>query len=244
LNENRHKLCGILNGIDYVYYDPAKDKELAAKFSWRTRQKKAENKLALQREVGLPVRDDVPLLAIISRLVSHKGLDIVTDMIEKLLCARDVQLVVLGKGDDHYERFFMDLEYRYPDRVKSLLCYDRELAKRIYAATDVFLMPSKSEPCGLSQMIASRYGAIPVVRETGGLYDSIKPYFEQNGTLMGNGFTFANYSTAELYDRIVAAIEVWHDQPRRDKLISKIMRTVRAATSSMTSLWWSAGSFL
>jgi starch synthase len=225
LNENRHKLCGILNGIDYVYYDPAKDKELAAKFSWRTRQKKAENKLALQREVGLPVRDDVPLLAIISRLVSHKGLDIVTDMIEKLLCARDVQLVVLGKGDDHYERFFMDLEYRYPDRVKSLLCYDRELAKRIYAATDVFLMPSKSEPCGLSQMIASRYGAIPVVRETGGLYDSIKPYFEQNGTLMGNGFTFANYSTAELYDRIVAAIEVWHDQPRRDKLISKIMRT-------------------
>lgn len=225
LSENRHKLCGILNGIDYVYYNPAKDRELAANFSWRTKQKKVENKLALQREVDLPERADVPLLAIISRLVSHKGLDIITDMIEKLLCARDVQLVVLGKGDDRYERFFMDLEYRYPDRVKSLLCYDRELAKRIYAATDIFLMPSKSEPCGLSQMIASRYGAIPVVRETGGLYDSIKPYFEQNGKLMGNGFTFANYSTAELYDRIVAAVEIWHDQPRRDKLISKIMRT-------------------
>lgn len=225
LKENRHKLCGILNGIDYAYYNPSKDRELAENFSWRTKQKKVENKLALQRETGLPERADVPLLSVISRLVSHKGLDIITDMIENLLSKKDAQLVVLGKGDDRYERFFKDLEQRYPDRVKALLCYDRDLAKRIYAATDIFLMPSKSEPCGLSQMIASRYGAIPVVRETGGLYDSIKPYFEEKGKLYGNGFTFANYSTAELYDRIVAAIDVWNDPPRRDKLISKIMRT-------------------
>ena len=225
LNENRAKLCGILNGIDYAYYNPAKDKELAENFSWRTKEKKTENKLALQRETGLPERTDVPLLSIVSRLVSHKGMDIITDMIERLLSKRDAQLVVLGKGDDRYERFFKDLECRYPDRVRALLCYDRDLAKRIYAAADIFLMPSKSEPCGLSQMIASRYGAIPVVRETGGLYDSIKPYWEQNGKIMGNGFTFANYSTAELYDRIVAAIDVWNDLPRRDKLISKVMRT-------------------
>ena len=225
LNDNRAKLCGILNGIDYAYYDPARDQELAENFSWRTKQKKVENKLALQRETELPERADVPLLSIISRLVSHKGLDIITDMVENLLAHKEAQLVVLGKGDDRYERFFKDLERRYPDRVRALLCYDRDLAKRIYAATDVFLMPSKSEPCGLSQMIASRYGAIPVVRETGGLYDSIKPYFEEKGKMYGNGFTFANYSTAELYDRIVAAIDVWNDQPRRDKLISKIMRT-------------------
>lgn len=225
LNENRGKLCGILNGIDYAYYDPARDQELAENFSWRTKQKKVENKLALQRETELPERADVPLLSIISRLVSHKGLDIITDMVENLLAHKEAQLVVLGKGDDRYEQFFKDLERRYPDRVRALLRYDRDLAKRIYAATDIFLMPSKSEPCGLSQMIASRYGAIPVVRETGGLFDSIKPYWEKNGKLMGNGFTFANYSTAELYDRIVAAIDVWNDQARRDKLISKIMRT-------------------
>ncbi|MBQ8357850.1 MAG: glycogen synthase GlgA [Clostridia bacterium] len=225
LCENRHKLCGILNGIDYVYYNPAKDKSLAANFSWRTKEKKSENKSALQREVGLPERDDLPVLSVISRLVAHKGLDIITGMIERLLCEQDVQLVILGKGDDRFEQFFKDLEGRYPDQVRALLKYDRDLAKRIYAATDIFLMPSKSEPCGLSQMIASRYGAIPVVRETGGLYDSIKPYWEKNGRLMGNGFTFANYSADELYERTVAAVMLWQDPPRRDKLISKIMRT-------------------
>ncbi len=222
---NRGKLCGILNGIDYVYYDPAKDKALPATFSWRTKAKKVENKLALQKETGLPEREDVPVLSVISRLVSHKGLDIITGMIERLLCERDVQLVVLGKGDERFEKFFAQLEQQYPEKVRALLKYDRDLAKRIYAATDIFLMPSKSEPCGLSQMIASRYGAIPVVRETGGLYDSIKPYWEQNGKLMGNGFTFAGYSADELFERTVAAVDLWNDQGRRDKLISKIMRT-------------------
>ncbi|MBQ8341167.1 MAG: glycogen synthase, partial [Clostridia bacterium] len=194
LCENRHKLCGILNGIDYVYYNPAKDTGLAANYSWRTRAKKAGNKAALQEEVGLPIRADVPVLSVISRLVAHKGLDIITGMIERLLCEQDVQLVILGCGDDRFERFFADLEKQYPEKVRTLLKYDRDLAKRIYAATDIFLMPSKSEPCGLSQMIASRYGAIPVVRETGGLFDSIKAYWEQGKRLRGNGFTFANYS--------------------------------------------------
>ena len=226
LRENRYKLCGILNGIDYVYYDPAKDK-LAdfVNFGPRSYQKKSANKLWLQEQVGLPVREDVPMLSIISRLVAHKGLDIITGMIERLLCERDVQLVILGKGDARFEQFFTALEQQYPEKVCTLLKYDRDLAKRIYAATDIFLMPSKSEPCGLSQMIASRYGAIPVVRETGGLYDSIKPYWEENGTLHGNGFTFAGYNAEELYERSAAAVDLWNDTDRRNKLISKIMRT-------------------
>jgi len=225
LCENRDKLCGILNGIDYVYYDPSKDKALPATFSWRSKGKKAGNKCALQEEVGLPVREDVPMLSVISRLVAHKGLDIITGMIERLLCERDVQLVILGKGDGRFEQFFEALEKQYPEKVRTLLRYDRDLAKRIYAATDIFLMPSKSEPCGLSQMIASRYGAIPVVRETGGLFDSIKPYYEEKGVLHGNGFTFADYSADVLFERAAAAVDLWNDKDRRDKLISKIMRT-------------------
>ena len=225
LRENSHKLCGILNGIDYVYYNPAKDTGLAVNYSWRTRVKKVGNKTALQKEIGLPIRDDVPVLSVISRLVAHKGLDIITGMIERLLGEQEVQLVILGCGDDRFERFFADLEKQYPEKVRTLLKYDRDLAKRIYAATDIFLMPSKSEPCGLSQMIASRYGAIPVVRETGGLFDSIKPYWEQGKRLRGNGFTFANYSADELLERTVAAVTVWNDPDRRDRLISKIMRT-------------------
>ncbi|MBE6702496.1 MAG: glycogen synthase GlgA [Ruminococcaceae bacterium] len=225
LCENRHKLCGILNGIDYVYYNPAKDVGLAANYSYRSKDKKAKNKLALQHEVALPERDDVPMLSIISRLVAHKGLDIITGMIERLLCERDVQLVILGKGDARFEQFFATLEKQYPEKVRALLKYDRDLAKRIYAATDIFLMPSKSEPCGLSQMIAARYGAIPVVRETGGLYDSIKPYWEKNGKMMGIGFTFAGYNAEELFERSAAAVDLWNDAERRDKLISKIMRT-------------------
>ena len=225
LRENRHKLCGILNGIDYVYYNPAADEGIAGNFSSRTVGKKTENKLALQRELGLPERANVPMLSLISRLVAHKGVDLVAGMIERLLCEQDVQLVVLGKGEDRYEHFFSALERQYPGRVKALLCYNRDLAKRIYAATDIFLMPSKSEPCGLSQMIASRYGAIPVVRETGGLYDSIKPYWEKGGRMMGNGFTFAGYSADELYERTAAAVALWQDDSRREKFISKIMRT-------------------
>ena len=225
LRDNRHKLCGILNGIDYAYYNPAADKGIAAPYSWRTRARKGGNKEALQQELGLPVRADVPLLAVISRLAAHKGVDLIADIADRLLATQDVQLVVLGKGEGVYEDFFASLEARYPEKVRALLCYDRELAKRIYAATDIFLMPSKSEPCGLSQMIASRYGAVPVVRESGGLFDSIKGYWEKAGRVMGNGFTFANYRSDELLERTEAALCVWRDPERRDKLVSKVMRT-------------------
>ena len=165
------------------------------------------------------------MVAVISRLASHKGLDLITDMAYELLENEDIQLVVLGKGEARYEQFFCELGNAFSKKVRPLITYDRDLSKRIYAATDIFLMPSKSEPCGLSQMIASRYGAIPVTRETGGLYDSIKGYWENDGKIMGNGFTFANYSSAELADRTRAAISLWNNEDKRKELITKIMRT-------------------
>lgn len=224
LNENAYKLCGILNGIDYEYYDPHTDPVLAKNYSSRGIKGKAVNKLALQKKYSLPERQDVPMLAIISRLASHKGLDLLCEIAYNLVSDHDVQLVVLGKGESSYETFFKGLEAQFPDKVRALIEYDRDLSRRIYAASDIFVMPSKSEPCGLSQMIASRYGSIPVVRETGGLYDSIKGYWDDNGTIRGNGFTFANYRSDELYDRICAAIELWRDDSLRDKFIKHIMK--------------------
>jgi starch synthase len=232
LNGNAHKLCGILNGIDYDYYNPKTDKAIAANFSLRGMAGKTANKLALQRETGLPEREDVPMLAVISRLAAHKGLDLIAGCIYDIVLHQDVQLVVLGKGESRYEQFFTDLQNSFPDKVRALITYDRDLSKRIYAATDIFLMPSKSEPCGLSQMIASRYGAIPVVRETGGLYDSIKPYWEDKKTMHGNGFTFANYLAEELKDRIEAALALWSDPEKRKKFVSKIMKTDFSWTAS------------
>ena len=225
LNRNAGKLSGILNGIDYEYYDPKSDKAIASHFSVRSMGGKVENKLALQRETRLPEREDVPMLSVISRLASHKGLDLIANCIYDIVLHHDVQLVVLGKGEAHYEQFFTDLQSSFPDKVRALITYDRELSKRIYAATDIFLMPSKSEPCGLSQMIASRYGAIPVVRETGGLYDSIKPYWEDEKKQYGNGFTFANYSAEELCERTCAALALWGDREKRKAFVSRIMRT-------------------
>ena len=225
LRENSYKLCGILNGIDYVYYNPSEDNVIPQCYTWRSQNKKYENKTALQREVSLPERTDVPMISVISRLAAHKGLDIVSKMIYNLIRENDVQFVLLGKGEPAYERFFSELEAAFPDKVRALITYDRDLSKRIYAASDIFMMPSKSEPCGLSQMIASRYGAIPVVRETGGLYDSIKGYWEKDGKMLGNGFTFANYSASELEERTNAAIALWNDQEKRKTFVGQIMRT-------------------
>ena len=225
LERNAGKLSGILNGIDTVYYDPAHDPCIAADYSAQNMEGKVQNKLALQRETGLPERADVPMLAVISRLAAHKGLDLITGCIYDLVAAHDLQLVILGKGESGFESFFRELGSRFPDKVRALITYDRDLSKRVYAAADIFLMPSRSEPCGLSQMIASRYGAIPVVRETGGLYDSIKPYWVEGDTLHGNGFTFANYSAAELRERTEAALGVWYNKPERDRLVERVMTT-------------------
>ena len=199
LRRNSGKLRGILNGIDYSYYDPEADPVLAENYCAENISGKYVCRSSLRRDLSLPDDADRPLIAVISRLASHKGVDLVREALRGILRSTGAQFVVLGKGEAEYEEFFRSIEAEFPDRARALITYDRELSRRIYAAADIFLMPSKSEPCGLAQMIASRYGAIPVVRETGGLYDSIHGYWEdENGLLHGNGFTFAGYTAGEL----------------------------------------------
>lgn len=223
LRENAHKLCGILNGIDVARYDPATS-QIARPFTWRSIVRKRENKQALQRELGLAERVDVPLFAVVSRLAAHKGLDLVAGMIHTLL-QEDVQLVLLGCGDPGVEDFFRELEAKNKHRVCAYIGYERALATRIYAGCDLFLMPSRSEPCGLSQMIASRYGAIPVVRGVGGLADSIQPYRAAGEEIEGNGFVFFEDSPEALLGACRAALAVWRDTPARAALVRRVMRT-------------------
>lgn len=220
LEHNKNKLYGILNGIDREYYCPSKDKELYANFHVNKMDGKAVNKEELQKMLGLAVRPDVPLLAVISRLVDHKGLDLITLAADDIL-SDDVQLVILGKGDYYYEDYFYHLAERYPGKVSAMLTYNRDLAKKLYAASDIFLMPSRSEPCGLSQMIASRYGSVPVIRETGGLYDSIRDVNWEGG---GNGFTFAPYSAWELLGAVRRATNAYRS-PDWKKIVRKVMLT-------------------
>ncbi|MBE6540194.1 MAG: glycogen synthase [Ruminococcaceae bacterium] len=214
------KLTGILNGIDREYYNPAKDNELIKNFSYMRTGGKKECKKFLQEYLNLPVKEDVPMVIMITRLVSHKGLDIVKESLYSLL-EENIQFVLLGTGDYEYERFFDEAARRFPHKMRTLLKYDKELSKRIYAAGDIFLMPSLSEPCGLAQMIASRYGTVPVVRETGGLYDSIRDYGWPGG---GNGFTFAPYSGMELYNAVKRAVNLYSDTAEWEKLVLKVMR--------------------
>lgn len=225
LNNNAFKLTGILNGIDYDYYNPESDPVLVENYTPTKLSGKGECKLALQEQLGLPKDKNIPVLAVISRLASHKGLDLFCEIAYNLTNTHNIQLIVLGCGESKFEEYFRELELTFPDKVKALIEYDRDLSRKIYAASDIFIMPSKSEPCGLSQMIASRYGSIPVVRETGGLADSIHGFWEKDGELLGNGFTFVNYSSYELNDRICAALELWNDKNKRRKFVKKIMKT-------------------
>lgn len=203
LSQRRSKLCGILNGIDVINYNPETDKALWKNFSTADFSAKKENKAELQKLMNLPVKEDVPVVAMVTRLVSHKGLDLVKAVSDELLENDNVQLIILGSGDWQYENFFKELAGRHPDKVGLWLGFVPDLAHKIYAGADIFLMPSKSEPCGLSQMVALRYGTIPVVRETGGLRDSIK----DSGDGEGNGFTFANYNAHEMLHTIRRALE-------------------------------------
>lgn len=219
LEQNKGKLKGILNGIDTVYYNPQTDTELYANYNCDDMAGKAESKKQLQQFCGLAESADTPLFAIISRLTGHKGLDLVMGMAEELL-KEDVQLVILGQGEYVYEDYFWHLAERNKGKVSTLLMYNKDVSKKIYAGADMFIMPSKSEPCGLAQMIASRYGTVPIVRETGGLYDSIKDIGWPNG---GNGFTFAPYSEWELYGALKRACGTYHDKEAWAALVNKVM---------------------
>lgn len=207
ININAHKLSGILNGIDVDYYNPESDKYLFANYTVDNLAGKAICKKELQKMLSLPVREDVPVIAVISRLVSHKGLDLIRSAIESLL-TQDVQIVILGKGEIAYENFFENIAKTYSGKCVSIIAYNQDLSRKIYSGADIFLMPSKMEPCGLSQMIASRYGTVPVVRETGGLNDSIKAYTG----VKGNGFTFSDYNAHDMLYVINEAIRTYHDK--------------------------------
>ena len=212
------KLHGVLNGIDVKSYDPRKDKSIVAPYSPGRLAGKAKCKEQLQQTMGLQVKPDTPIVAMVTRLVSHKGLDLVCETLDSIL-EKDVQFVVLGKGDAQYEAFFNYAASRYPGRVAVYLGYSDALARQIYAGADLFLMPSKSEPCGLSQMISMRYGTVPIVRETGGLRDTVYAYQAWNGE--GNGFSFANYNAGDMCHVVCEAIDLYHDNPNAFRTLQK-----------------------
>ena len=205
-----YKLCGILNGIDTARYDPAADKGIAANYDPGHMAGKAEDKRQLRRLFGLPEQENVPVIGMVTRLVSHKGLDLLCEVLGDLM-ASPVQLAVVGSGDQRYEDFFRWARESFPGRVAAYIGYSEELAMGIYAGADLFLMPSRSEPCGLSQMIAMRYGAVPIVRETGGLTDTVRPYEAWRDA--GTGFTFANYSANDMLYVAREAVMLYRENP-------------------------------
>ncbi|MBR4835499.1 MAG: glycogen synthase [Clostridia bacterium] len=213
IKDSRYKMRGVINGIDYDYFSPERGGDIYAKYNSRTyKSGKAKNKAALQAEVGLPVNSDVPLVAMITRFASQKGIDLVLHIMDELL-QENVQVVVLGTGEKEYEDAFRGLEARNPN-LKALIMFDRVLSKKMYAGADIFLMPSKSEPCGLAQMIACSYGTVPVVRSVGGLYDSIIKYGEEGA----NGFRFDNYNAHEMLYTIKDALALYQDKKKWNAL--------------------------
>ena len=212
INQQSFKLEGILNGIDTALYDPATMPGLAANFTVRSLSKgKATCKQALQQAVGLQESPETPIIACVSRLVGHKGFSLVTDSLQDIM-SMDVQMVVLGTGDWQYEEAFRHAQSQYPGRFSAQLTYSAPLSNMIYAGADLFLMPSISEPCGLSQMIAMRFGTIPVVRETGGLKDTVTPYNKYEGT--GRGFTFSNINAGDMAWVLREAVALYHENKK------------------------------
>ena len=204
LRKRQRDLQGIVNGIDVDVYNPATDKNLFVNFDVDSLDKKVENKVKLQEQLGLPVGRNIPMLSMVSRLVEPKGLELIIRIMDEILSHEECQFVLLGTGDKGYEDWFRDLQWRYPTKVSANIYFSNELAQRIYGSADVFLMPSIYEPCGIGQMIALRYGTIPVVRETGGLKDTVKQYDKYSAT--GNGYTFADINAHDLMYTIKRAL--------------------------------------
>lgn len=207
LKEFTYKTTGIVNGIDVDVYNPETDPLIYKNFTSEDVSGKAENKKCLQEELGLPLRKDTPIIGMVTRLVKHKGIDLVKCVFEELL-QKDVQFAILGSGEWEFETFFHEMAKKYPEKIGLKLGFNPQLAHRIYAGADIFLMPSQSEPCGLAQMVALRYGTIPIVRETGGLNDTIKD--SHDGA--GNGFTFKNYNAHDMQYTVLRALEGYKDE--------------------------------
>jgi len=214
------KLTGITNGIDTNTFNPETDKALPAHYNAETFEEgKAKVKAALQEEVGLPVKPDVPLMVMVTRLAGHKGLDLLCYIARRLLWEEDCQLLILGTGEAQYETFFKELQEQFPEQVAAKITFNLGLAARIYAGGDIYLMPSKSEPCGLSQMNAMRYGTVPVVHATGGLKDTVPPC-DENGE-GGLGFTFQSYNADDFLAAIKRALALYNEQPENWKALIK-----------------------
>lgn len=224
LRKRSADLFGILNGINYEEFNPETDKAIAKNFAVANFQDKKENKKALQKELGLPEKD-VPVIGLVSRLSGQKGLNLIIDRIDEFL-SKDLQFVLLGTGDDYYQDRFRRIVINYPMKIAIHLGFNARLAQRIYAGSDMFLMPSRFEPCGLGQMISLRYGTIPVVRSTGGLAETIIDYNADNENGNGNGFSFANFSSEGMLDAIDRAINIYCKKPHDwQKLIVRALET-------------------
>lgn len=220
---NRDKVTGIINGLDEDVYNPAADKYIKKQYTARNaRAGKRENKDALRTELGLPIKRGIPMIAMVSRLVEDKGLDLVTRIMDELV-EDDVQLVIVGTGDWKYEEAFRELARRYPTKVSANILFDEALAHRVYAAADIFLMPSRYEPCGLSQLIALKYGAVPIVRQTGGLNDTIIPFDKY--TNKGNGLTFPNFNAHELLFTVKKGLSYYEDAALWDHIVKNAMES-------------------
>jgi len=211
LRQKKDKLHGIVNGIDYDIYNPKKDKFIFSCYDVRSIRgmRKQENKTHLQEKLGLPQNKEIPMIGMVTRLVDMKGLDLILCILDELL-SEDIQMVVLGTGDSYYESQIKEFAQRYPYKFSANIFFSEELAHKIYAASDMFLMPSLFEPCGLGQLIALRYGTLPIVRETGGLKDTVKSYNEEAGE--GNGFSFTNYNAHDMLYTIRRALEIYKDK--------------------------------
>lgn len=221
LFERKNSLFGITNGIDYNEWNPAKDKELKYHFSSSNLDGKYKNKLTLQKKAGLMQRADIPLIGIVSRLADQKGLDLISQIIRPLLDT-DAQFILLGTGEKRYHRLFEGIKRRFPGKASINLGFDALLAKEIYAGADMFLMPSRYEPCGLGQIISLRYGTIPIVRNTGGLADTISDY--DSKPTRGTGFVFDRYDADELFNAIKRAMDIYRQSALWKKLVTSAMK--------------------
>ena len=220
LSNNAWKLTGITNGIDTNTFNPATDPALPFHYDAETFvEGKAKVKAALQEEVGLPVKPDVPLMVMVTRLAGHKGLDLLCYIARRLMWEEDAQLLILGTGEPQYETFFKDLANQFPEQVAAKITFNLKLASRIYAGGDIYLMPSKSEPCGLSQMNAMRYGTVPVVHATGGLKDTV-PGVDENGE-GGLGFTFQSYNADDFLAALKRCLALYNDKPEAFRALQK-----------------------
>lgn len=228
LKDRSCKISGILNGIDTENYNPETDKYIYTNYSIRDMRGKAQNKKSLQSNLCLDQNPKIPIISMVTRMVPHKGLDLVIEVLNELMCEEPIQFVILGTGDRKYETFFQNIKEKYTGRIAVSLGFIPELSHKIYASSDIFLMPSKSEPCGLAQMIALRYGTIPIVRETGGLNDSISDNADGTGT----GFTFKSFDASDMLDTIKRSIKEYHKSDTWKVLVERAMKNDNSWTRS------------